>query len=253
VNADDRGDSIARAVTAGEALARADWSRLEQELDAEGHAWLPGVLDDAQVRALRAGFAAARSAASLFDDAPAAGGLSVPLVAPWPGFLLRAQQGLARGLAPIAARWRAFLEGARAERPEAESGGRADALRVGGQATSADPFARSHVGLLRAGEWRPLQSVADEDARHHPFMLVALLSAPGRDFTGGELVLTERRPRMQSRPIVLPLRQGDAVLVAAGPRPCRGTQGIYRAHVRQAVGRVRSGERLGLWLRLDGR
>ncbi len=70
-----------------------------------------------------------------------------------------------------------------------------------------------------------------------------LLSEPGRDFTGGEFVLTEQRPRMQSRAEVVPLQQGDAVIFAVNDRPVRGTRGDYRVRMRHGVSRIRSGMR----------
>jgi uncharacterized protein len=70
-----------------------------------------------------------------------------------------------------------------------------------------------------------------------------LLSEPGRDFTGGELVMTEQRPRMQSRAEVVPLGQGDAVAFAVRHRPVQGTRGAYRVNPRHGVSRVRSGRR----------
>ncbi|WP_321883342.1 2OG-Fe(II) oxygenase [Burkholderia cepacia] len=70
-----------------------------------------------------------------------------------------------------------------------------------------------------------------------------LLSAPGRDFTGGEFVLTEQRPRMQSRAEVVPLMQGDAVIFAVHGRPVQGTRGVYRVNLRHGVSRIRSGHR----------
>jgi hypothetical protein len=76
-----------------------------------------------------------------------------------------------------------------------------------------------------------------------PLQLTVLLSAPGADFTGGEFVMTEQRPRMQSRPMVVPLRQGDAVVFAVHNRPVRGTRGIYRVNLRHGVSRIRSGQR----------
>jgi len=76
-----------------------------------------------------------------------------------------------------------------------------------------------------------------------PLQVAILLSEPGRDFTGGEFVLTEQRPRMQTRPEVVPLRQGDAVAFAVHHRPVDGTRGTYRVNLRHGVSRVRSGQR----------
>jgi len=76
-----------------------------------------------------------------------------------------------------------------------------------------------------------------------PLQLAILLSEPGRDFTGGEFVMTEQRPRMQSRPEVVPLRQGDAVIFAVHHRPVNGTRGPYRVNLRHGVSRLRSGHR----------
>ena len=76
-----------------------------------------------------------------------------------------------------------------------------------------------------------------------PLQVAILLSYPGRDFTGGEFVLTEQRPRMQSRPEVVPLAQGDAVAFAVHHRPVRGTRGFYRVNLRHGVSRIRSGHR----------
>jgi hypothetical protein len=73
--------------------------------------------------------------------------------------------------------------------------------------------------------------------------LAILLSDPGTDFTGGEFVMTEQRPRMQSRPIVVPLRQGDGVVFAVHNRPVRGKRGAYRVNLRHGVSRIRSGRR----------
>jgi uncharacterized protein len=76
-----------------------------------------------------------------------------------------------------------------------------------------------------------------------PLQLTALLSEPGSDFTGGELVLTEQRPRMQSRPMVVPLGKGDAALFAVNARPQRGTRGDYRVKMRHGVSKIVSGKR----------
>jgi len=76
-----------------------------------------------------------------------------------------------------------------------------------------------------------------------PLQTAILLSEPGRDFAGGEFVLTEQRPRMQSRPEVVPLGQGDAVIFAVHHRPVKGTRGDYRVNMRHGVSRLRSGRR----------
>jgi hypothetical protein len=76
-----------------------------------------------------------------------------------------------------------------------------------------------------------------------PLQVTFLLSQPGRDFSGGEFVLTEQRPRMQSRALVVPLRQGAAVIFAVNQRPVRGTRGAYRVTMRHGVSRLRSGHR----------
>ena len=76
-----------------------------------------------------------------------------------------------------------------------------------------------------------------------PLQLTILLSEPGRDFTGGEFVMTEQRPRMQSRAEVVPLAKGDAVVFAVNQRPVQGTRGIYRVKLRHGVSRMRSGRR----------
>jgi hypothetical protein len=76
-----------------------------------------------------------------------------------------------------------------------------------------------------------------------PLQVAVLLSAPGRDFTGGEFVLTEQRPRMQSRAEVVPLAEGDGVIFAVNHRPVQGTRGPYRVKLRHGVSRLRSGHR----------
>jgi len=107
-----------------------------------------------------------------------------------------------------------------------------------------------------AGQTRPtpllLQYVAgDFNCLHQdlygdlafPLQVAILLSEPGEDFTGGEFVLSEQRPRMQSRVEVVPLRQGDAVAFAVHNRPVQGSKGTYRVNLRHGVSRVRSGLR----------
>jgi hypothetical protein len=116
----------------------------------------------------------------------------------------------------------------------------------------ADFLARCH----KAGQPRPTPLLlqygpGDYNCLHQdlygdlafPLQATILLSEPGRDFTGGEFVITEQRPRMQSRAEVVPLRQGDAVIFAVHHRPVNGTRGDYRVNLRHGVSRVRSGQR----------
>jgi len=121
-------------------------------------------------------------------------------------------------------------------------------------------FPREHKAYLKrchaAGQRRPTPLILKYEAGDYnclhqdlygelvfPLQLTILLSGPGRDFTGGEFVMTEQRPRMQSRAEVVPLGQGDAVIFAVNERPVRGTRGAYRAKLRHGVSRVRSGRR----------
>jgi hypothetical protein len=76
-----------------------------------------------------------------------------------------------------------------------------------------------------------------------PLQVAVLLSDPGADFTGGEFVMTEQRPRMQSRVEVVPLEQGDAVVFTVRQRPVQGSRGVYRVNLRHGVSRIRSGRR----------
>jgi hypothetical protein len=76
-----------------------------------------------------------------------------------------------------------------------------------------------------------------------PLQVAFLLSRPGEDFTGGEFVLTEQRPRMQSRAEIVPLVQGEGVIFPVHHRPVQGTRGVYRVNMRHGVSRLRSGHR----------
>jgi uncharacterized protein len=121
-------------------------------------------------------------------------------------------------------------------------------------------YPKSHAAFLKrcheAGQRRPtpllLQyATGDYNCLHQdlygehvfPLQVVILLSEPGRDFEGGEFLLTEQRPRMQSRASVVPLRQGDAAVFAVHHRPVRGVRGSYRVNLRHGVSEIRSGRR----------
>ena len=116
----------------------------------------------------------------------------------------------------------------------------------------ADYLARCH----RAGQTRPTPLILKYEAGDYnclhqdlygehvfPLQVAFLLSAPVRDFTGGEFVLTEQRPRKQSRAEVVPLTQGDGVIFPVRHRPVQGTRRIYRVAMRHGVSRLRSGHR----------
>jgi len=124
----------------------------------------------------------------------------------------------------------------------------------------AERYPEEHAAFLKlchdAGQVRPTPLLlkyvpGDFNCLHQdlygelafPMQLTILLSQPGEDFTGGELVLTEQRPRMQSRAEVVPLGQGDAVAFAVHHRPVQGTKGAYRVNLRHGVSRIRSGLR----------
>ena len=121
-------------------------------------------------------------------------------------------------------------------------------------------YPADHEAFLKrchdAGQTRPTPLVLQYEAGDYnclhqdlygehvfPIQIAFLLSEPGRDFTGGEFVLTEQRPRMQSRAEVVPLAQGDAVAFAVHHRPVQGTRGTYRVNLRHGVSRIRSGQR----------
>lgn len=223
---DDVGPSIAVRIAA------LDWPRIAADLDAYGCAAIGAVLRPDECRALAALYAADERFRSRVVMARHGFGrgeykyFAYPL--PEPVAALRA--ALYPHLAAIANRW------SDARYPEAH----------------AEFLARCH----RAGQTRPTPlllhyEAGDYNCLHqdlygeHVFPLQAtfLLSAPGRDFTGGELVLTEQRPRMQSRVEVVPLGEGEGVIFAVRERPVRGTRGTYRVALRHGVSRIRSGSR----------
>lgn len=154
---------------------------------------------------------------------------------PLPGVLQGLRTTLYEKLAPIANEWNEQM-----------------GIEVRYPPKHADFIARCH----KAGQLRPtpllLQyGVGDYNCLHQdlygehvfPIQVAFLLSEPERDFTGGEFVLTEQRPRMQTRPEVVPLRQGDAVAFGVHHRPVQGTRGSYRVNMRHGVSQLRSGQR----------
>ena len=195
-----------------------DWAGIAAQLDREGHAVLPGLFGAEDAQAL-AGVPRTPVAGHLGGD--------VFLLAPdAPEALVRKFAALHQQLVRIARRWNDILGMTQGE----DHTGLAITLRL---------------SRLREQDHHALHRGA-EDADAFPLQLVALLSEPGIDFTGGEFVMVEQRPRMQSRPIVLPLKRGDVAIIPTGPRPFKGSAGHYRVTMKHAISRVRSGERFGL-------
>jgi len=212
-------------------------SELADALDADGHAVVPALLapdacdaiatmydDDARFRSrvvmARHGFG--RGEYKYF---------SYPL----PPVIAALRERIYPALFPIANRWN-------------ESMG----IETRYPAEHAEFLARCHEAeqkrptplLLRygAGDYNCLHQ--DLYGEHvFPLQVAVLLSEPGRDFAGGEFVLTEHRPRMQSRPMVVGIRQGDAVVFAVHHRPVRGIRGFYRVNMRHGVSRILRGHR----------
>lgn len=214
-----------------------DWARVADDLDTHGNAVIQGLLTPAECAALVALYPQRerfRSRVVMARQGYGSGEykyFAYPLPAP-----VAALRGAAYArLAPLANRWAAAM-GSDLRYPESHDAFLARCHTAG--QTRPTPL------LLRyaAGDYNRLhQDLYGEHA--FPLQLAVLLSAPGRDFTGGEFVLTEQRARMQSRPEVVPLAQGDAVVFAVHQRPVRGTRGVHRVTLRHGVSRLRSGER----------
>ena len=214
-----------------------DWTATEAHLDAHGFAMLSDMLSPAECKAI----------AGLYDDDTRfrskvtmsrhgfGRGEYKYYAYPLPEIIADLRTLLYPRLAPIADRWNDTM-----------------GIPVRYPATHEEFIARCHA----AGQTRPtpllLRYGADDYNCLHqdlygehvfPFQVVFLLSDPGTDFTGGEFVLTEQRPRMQSRAEVVPLGRGDAAIFAVSHRPVAGSRGYYRVNLRHGVSRVRSGHR----------
>lgn len=217
-----------------DALARAldtDGFALTPLLDAATCAGLVGAYDDdrvrfrSTVRMARHGFG--QGEYRYFDY-------------PLPAAVQALRERLYAALAPIANAWQARL-GREHNWPD----------------SLAEALARCHAAgqrratplLLRygAGDYNCLHQDV-YGPLHFPLQAIVLLSEPGVDFEGGELVLVEQRPRMQSRPTVIPLQQGQAAIVPVRERPREGTRGVYRTQLRHGVSSVRAGRRHTLGL-----
>ena len=214
-----------------------DWERVGEELDAQGCAVIEGLVAEADCDEL----------AGLY-----------PTEAQFRSRVVMARHGFGRGeykyfrypLPPLVSRLRAALYGPLAGIANRWNAAVGSDVRYPGEHSAF--LRRCH----RAGQRRPTPLLlqygeGDYNCLHQdlygehvfPLQLTILLSQPGRDFTGGEFLLTEQRPRMQSRAEVVPLAKGDAVVFAVNERPVRGARGFYRVKLRHGVSRVRSGRR----------
>jgi hypothetical protein len=214
-----------------------DWERVSGDLDARGNATIERLITPAECAALAALYpddGVFRSRVVMARHGYGRGEYQY-FRYPLPGIVAGLRSALYPPLAPIANRWHAAMRS-----------------RVRFPDEHAEFIKRCHT----AGQRRPtpllLQYGADDYNCLHqdlygehvfPLQVAILLSEPGRDFAGGEFVITEQRPRMQSRPEVVLLRQGDAVVFAVHQRPVQGTRGAYRVNLRHGVSRVRSGHR----------
>jgi hypothetical protein len=220
-----------------ERLAAIDWRPIGEELDGYGSAILPAILSAEECESL----------AALYPTDP-----------PFRSRIVMARHGFGRGeykyfaypLPELVGELRSSLYPLLAEIANRWS----EAL--GGEVRYPDEHAAFLERCHRAGQTRPTPLLlqygeGDYNCLHQdlygehvfPLQVAFLLSAPGRDFTGGEFVLTEQRPRMQSRAEVVGLRQGDGVIFPVHHRPVRGTRGLYRVNMRHGVSRLRSGRR----------
>lgn len=214
-----------------------DWEGMAGELDARGHAVIEQLLSRTECEELIALYAEDsrfRSRVVMARHGYGRGEYQY-FAYPLPDLLARLRTALYARLAPIANRWHQAL-----------------ALDVRFPAEHAEFLARCHA----AGQRRPTPLLLkyetdDYNCLHQdlygehvfPLQTAILLSQPEHDFTGGEFILTEQRPRKQSRPEVVPLQQGDAVAFAVSQRPVPGPRGVHRVHHRHGVSRVRSGHR----------
>ena len=238
MNAFDIGAAAATpAIVVAQRSEAVDWVRISADLDAQGCAVIERLVPPDECTRLAALYAREdvfRSRVVMARHGFGRGEyryFSYPL----PDHVRELRAAFYPHLAHIANRWNEALRVA--ERFPGQHGEFIERCHAAGQV-------RPTPLLLRygAGDYNCLhQDVYGEHV--FPLQLAILLSEPDRDFTGGEFVMTEQRPRMQSRPMVVPLRQGDGVVFAVHHRPVQGTRGVYRVNLRHGVSRIRSGNR----------
>jgi uncharacterized protein len=214
-----------------------DWERVSHDLDAAGNAVLEGLLSTDECRELAALYrndSIFRSRVVMARHGFGRGEYQY-FTYPLPEIVQTLRRALYLHLAPVANRWNEAM--AVDVRYPAKHQDFLDRCHGAGQ--------RKPTPLLlqyQAGDYNCLhQDVYGEHV--FPLQVAILLSQPDRDFTGGEFVMTEQRPRMQSRAEVVPLQQGDAVAFTVRQRPVQGSRGVYRVNLRHGVSRIRSGRR----------
>jgi hypothetical protein len=221
-------------------IAALDWARIAGELDAHGCATTPALLTSDECAALAGMYGTEQPFRSKVVMARHGFGRGEYkyFAYPLPGTVAALRDALYPPLADIANRWNEAM-----------------GIAVRYPQEHADFLARCHKAcqirptplLLQYGEGDYNCLHQDLYGEHvFPLQATLLLSRPDDDFTGGEFVLTEQRPRMQSRAEVVPLAQGQAVIFPVHHRPVRGTRGTYRVNMRHGVSRLRSGRRHAL-------
>ncbi|HTZ68456.1 MAG TPA: 2OG-Fe(II) oxygenase [Roseiarcus sp.] len=230
----------ASALEAAIPLGALDWRGIEREIDAYGCAVAAKLIARETCRELQALYpndALFRSRIAMAAHGFGRGEYKY-FAEPLPDLIVALRRGFYPRLAPIADRWNAAMGGS-VRYPSEHEAFRAR-CRAAGQS-------RPTPLLLRygPGDYNCLhQDVYGEHL--FPLQVAILLSEPGGDFTGGAFVLTEQRPRMQSRAEVVSLGQGDGVIFAVRERPVQGARGAYRVNLRHGVSRIKSGERFTL-------
>jgi hypothetical protein len=225
------------AVSVADRVAALDWEALASELDAHGCAATGVLLSADECAVLAQSYASDalfRSRIVMARHGFGRGEYKY-FAYPLPETVAALRGALYPPLARIANRWNAAM-GIDIGHPAAH-GAYLARCRAAGQ--------RKPTPLLlqyEAGDYNCLhQDIYGEHV--FPLQVAFLLSRPGSDFTGGEFVLTEQRPRMQSRAEVVPLRQGEGVIFPVRHRPVAGTRGVYRVNMRHGVSRLRAGRR----------
>ncbi len=222
------------------ALSPLDWPRITEDLDAYGCAVIEDVLSRKDCMTLARRYSddgLFRSRVVMARHGFGRGEYKY-FAYPLPDLVARLRTALYPPLAEIANRWNTAM-GIETRFPETHTAF-IDRCREDGQSKPTPLMLR-----YGAGDYNCLHQ--DLYGAHvFPLQAAFLLSEPGRDFGGGEFVLTEQRPRRQSRAEVVPLRQGDGVIFPVHHRPVQGTRGTYRVNMRHGVSRIRSGNRLTL-------